>query len=147
MRKNEAHLFIPAFISISLMIVLAMIFTSEMKKKNQNEVLKSHPILEIDEQISCNNQLENYKDNIKTLCIKEIYYLKNEEKNSLRASLNDTITMEEILEKMDIASESEEYILYQDTNNLSNKSFRILNCNNYYIIGLDNLEYKEGMCD
>lgn len=147
MRKNEAHLYIPAFISILLMIILATIFTQEMKKKNQSETLKPQPIFEIDEDLGCNNQLETYKSNIKTLCIKEIYYLQSEEKTSLRASLNDAITMEDITKKMEIVSENEKYIIYQDTNNLSNKAFRILKCNNYYIIGLNNLEYKEGMCD
>ncbi len=147
MRKSEAHLYIPAFISIILMIILAMIFTQEMKKKNQDETLNPQPIFEIDKDLECNNQLETYKNDIKTLCIKEIYYIKDEEKNSLRAVLNDQITMESVLKNMELIEENTTYQLYKDANNLSNNTFKILKCNNYYIIGLDNLKYEEGMCD
>lgn len=145
MKKNEAMLFVPAFLSISLMILLALIFTTEMKKKKAKNEVHNDYIIEIEKEDECSD-LVSYTNDIKTLCIKEIYYLQNG-KDSLRSALNKTINMDNLLDKLNILERTDVYEIYEDNGVLSKTKFRVLTCNNKYIIGLESLEYEEGLCD
>lgn len=145
MKKNEAMLFVPAFLSIGLMILLALIFTTEMKKKKALNEVKNDYIIEIEKEDECSS-LISYTNEIKTLCIKEIYYLQNG-KDSLRSALNKIINMDNLLDKLSVLEKTDNYEIYEDDGVLSKTKFKILVCNNKYIIGLDNLEYNEGLCD
>lgn len=55
--------------------------------------------------------------------------------------------MDNLLDKLSIIENTDNYEIYEDDGVLSKTKFKILVCNNKYIIGLDNLEYNEGLCD
>ena len=116
-----------------------------MKNKKALNEFKNDYIIEIEKEDECSS-LISYTNDIKTLCIKEIYYLQNG-KDSLRSALNKTINMDNLLDKLSVLEKTDNYEIYEDDGVLSKTKFKILVCNNKYIIGLDNLEYNEGLCD
>ncbi len=143
--KKEVGLYIPAFISIALTILLVLVFTNELKlKKEQNKDPEKSYLLDIEKEENCSG-INVYTNDISTYCIKEIYY-NGEEKISLRSALNERITITEIIEKLSLVKEENNYKLYEDKDNIGNTYFRLLNCNNKYIIGNGDLYYKEEYC-
>ncbi len=143
--NKEVGLFIPAFISVGLTILLVLIFTNELKLKKETEKENVSYILNIEKDDKCEG-INVYTNELSTYCIKEIYY-NGEQKESLRSVLNDKISLEEIINKLSILEENKDYILYEDTSNVGNVYFRILKCNNKYIIGNQDLNYQKEYCE
>ena len=143
---REFKLYIPAFISIILCTILALIFGNEMEKKKANDINNSEIYhLEFDIEEVCDS-ITPYTDIISTYCIKEIYYVKNDNKKSLRSAFGEEVTIDEILEKMEL-KHGNNYLFYTSKDNLGNVKFKIIKCNDKYIIGNNKLEYKEEYCE
>lgn len=143
--SEEIKLYIPAFISVMLTILLVLVFTNELKKKKTEEKVENTSyLLELEKEDSCKESI--YTNNIKTYCLKEIYYINNNEKKSLRSVL-DQISIEDIILKMKLINDNDEYKLYEDNNSIGNINFKIIQCNNKYIIGSTELVYKDIYCE
>jgi hypothetical protein len=146
--KKEVGLFIPAFISIGLMILLVLTMTHELKvkKAKEKETNKIEYVLEIEPKDDCKD-VDVYTEDIKTYCIKEIYYNRGKEKTSLRSALQEDITMDFFIKNMELISDKEtKYELYYDTKQGS-LNFYVLKCNNKYLISTKEIDNPNGYCE
>ena len=150
MKDREARLYIPAFLSVALCLLLVIVASRDIKARKaqeQNKQEDSNILLKVDIDNNCNAKLNAYTNDIKTFCINEIYYLENNE-ISLRSALQHGLEMDDITKLLELKDIVNDNSIYEDTNNVSSNGIKIIKCkNNTYIIGNKDLVYSDTYCE
>lgn len=144
--------YLPAFISLCLILLLALIFLNETKKKkdvNENiDTPTNYNFKIITEELANCDEKTVYNDYISTYCLKSIKVEKNDITKDLKDYLEE-LKISDITEVMTkkIDPLTEDIIYTSDDHNLVNNSLKIISCQNgSYIISNNNLEYNSNLC-
>ena len=148
---KQVKLYLPALISLCLILLLTLVFTNELKKKKNNEdnIVNEVISLKIEtEELNNCNDLNIYNDYISLYCLKNINVIKGSDKKDLNDALNNNLKIEDLTNNMEKTIDNlTEDIIYIDNKNISNNGLKIIACKNgSYIIGSLNLEYNEKLC-
>jgi hypothetical protein len=139
---RELKMYLPAFISLGLILGLAIIFLNEKKKMITTPKEETHYVIITDSTDDADKK--TYNDYIYLKGISNIKYNDQDLKDYLKEDSNGFNNILKLLKQI---KENDENTLYIDNNGISNDGLKIVKCNTgSYIIGNKNLEYNENLC-